>query len=183
MHIVWACGIFLCYFQLHFHSSNSKLELRDASSILWCGIVLFAPHCTESSMLPLPLSCYLLWQSRLFMCLCAVQFSNTPCTPLPAPYLLYSLYSLHSPGTLQLSNLCLLLGITATVTAIVWPFVCLFNSPTMPLFHGMVQYPCYIQHIATYYTFMRTCEACFVFKKTPNLFVKRIDLLVYGIRT
>lgn len=103
--------------------------------------------------------------------LCASVLSSSALHPVhhcthPAPYLLYSLYSLHSPGTLQLSNLCLLLRITATVTAIVWPFVCLFNSPTMPLFHGMVQYTCYIQHIATYYTFMRTCEACFVFKKT-----------------
>lgn len=83
MHIVWACGIFLCYFQLHFHSSNSKLELRDASSILWCGIVPFAPHCTESSMLPLRLSCYLVWQYRLFMCLCAVQLSTTPLYTTP----------------------------------------------------------------------------------------------------
>lgn len=166
MHIVWACGIFLCYFQLHFHSSNSKLELRDASSILWCGIVpvcsalYWVKHAAPASLVLLGLAVSLIYVP---LCCPAQHYTTVHQSTLSAPYLLYSL---HSPGTLQLSNLCLLLRITATVTAIVWPFVCLFNSPTMPLFHGMVQYTCYIQHIATYYTFMRTCEACFVFKKT-----------------
>lgn len=116
MHILWVCGIFQCYFQLHFHSSNSKLELRDASSILWCGIVPLlhtvpSQACCPFLLLPLGLAASLIYVP---LCCPAEHYTRfptpyslhtTPCTPCTACTLL----------ALFISILCLLLRITATL--------------------------------------------------------------------
>lgn len=161
MHILWVCGIFLCYFQLHFHSSNSKLELRDASSILWCGVLPLlhtvpSQACCPFLLLPLGLAASLIYVP---LCCPAEHYTlcPTPCTLLPVhPVLPAPCWPSSSQSSVYFLELLLqLLRLFGRLS------VC---STLQQCHCSMVWYSIYPTYSSAYYTFMRTCEVCFLLK-------------------